>query len=205
MKNTRILNIIPFILLFAAYTSISAQNPVLIQKESQIKISGTSNLHDWHEVAGNFSIDISLSADESVTPLIDRVLLTCQTASITSDNSIMTNKTHEALRVEKHPEITFASAKQSSLIVRNGEFSSTITGELTINGVRKPVAVPVEGSLSGNKLIVRGSKTIKMSDFEVKAPVALMGTLKTGDDVTISFDLKFDVPSNSVIITALNK
>lgn len=205
MKTKRILNIIPFILLFAASTAGSAQSPALLRKESQIKISGTSNLHDWHEVANNFSIDIALSADESVTPVIDRVLLTCLAASITSDNSIMTNKTHEALRVEKHPEITFASAKESSLIVGNGEFSSTITGELTINGVSKQVAVPVQGSLAGTRLIVKGSKTIKMSDFQVKAPVALMGTLKTGDDVTVSFDLKFEVPSNSVIITALNK
>ncbi|MRR22396.1 YceI family protein, partial [bacterium] len=98
-----------------------------------------------------------------------------------------------------------SSAKQSALVVRNGEFSSTISGELTINGVMKQVAVPVQGSLTGNKLNVRGSKTIKMSDFDVKAPVALMGTLKTGDEVTVSFDLKFEVPSDNVIITALNK
>jgi polyisoprenoid-binding protein YceI len=205
MKTKKIFEIIPFILLIAVYTSASAQNPVLIQKESQIRISGTSNLHDWHEVAKDFTIEIGLSADEAVTPVIDRVSLSCRTASIVSDNSIMTNKTHDALRVDRHPEITFSSAEQSSLVVRNGEFSSTISGELTINGVMKQVAVPVQGSLTGNKLNVRGSKTIKMSDFDVKAPVALMGTLKTGDEVTVSFDLKFEVPSDNVIITALNK
>lgn len=205
MKNIRIFKTVPFILLLALYTIASAQSPVLIQKESQITISGTSNLHDWHEVAKDFTIMIGLSADEAVTPVIDRVSLSCRSASIVSDNSIMTNKTHEALGVDRHPEITFSSAKQASLIVRDGEFSSIINGELTINGVRKQVAVPVQGSLTGNKLSVRGSKTIKMSDFDVKAPVALMGTLKTGDDVTVSFDLKFEVPSNNAIITALNK
>ena len=205
MKNNRIFKIVPFILLLAVYTSISAQSPVLIQKESQISISGTSNLHEWHEVAKDFTIEIGLSADDAVTPEIDKVSLSCRTASIVSDNSIMTNKTHEALGVDRHPVITFSSAQQSSLVVRNGEFSSTISGELTIKGVRKQVAIPVKGSLTGNKLNVSGSKTIKMSDFDVKAPVALMGTLKTGDDVTVSFDLKFEVPSNNVIITALNK
>ncbi len=205
MKNNRIFKIIPFILLLAVYTSISAQSPVLIQKESQISISGTSNLHEWHEVAKDFTIEIGLSADDAVTPVIDKVSLSCRTASIVSDNSIMTNKTHEALGVDRHPVITFSSAKQSSLVVRNGEFSSTISGELTIKGVRKQVAIPVKGSLAGNKLNVTGSKTIKMSDFDVKAPAALMGTLKTGDDVTVSFDLKFEVPANNVIITALNK
>ncbi len=205
MNNNRIFKIVPLILLLALYTFASAQSPVLIQKESQIRISGTSNLHDWHEVAGDFSIELGFSSDEAATPVIDRVALSCRTASIVSENSIMTNKTHEALRVDRHPEITFSSAKQSSLAVRNGEFSSTINGELTINGVRKEVAVPVQGSLTGNKLNVRGRKTIRMSDYGIKAPVALMGTLKTGDDVTVSFDLKFEVPSNNVIITALNK
>jgi polyisoprenoid-binding protein YceI len=205
MKTNKIVRVVPFILLLAVYTSASAQSPVLIKKESQISISGTSNLHEWHEVAKDFTIEIGLSADEAVTPVIDRVSLSCQTSSIVSDNSIMTNKTHEALRVDRHPEITFSSAKQASLVVRNGEFSSTISGELTINGVKKQVAIPVKGSLTGNKLNVSGSKVIKMSDFDVKAPVALMGTLKTGDDVTVSFDLKFEVPSNNVLITALNK
>lgn len=205
MKNNRIFKIVPFILLLALYTSISAQSPVLIQRESQISISGTSNLHEWHEVAKDFTIEIGLSAEDAVTPVIDKVSLSCRTSSIVSDNSIMTNKTHEALGVDRHPVITFSSAQQSSLVVRNGEFSSTISGELTIKGVRKQVAIPVKGSLTGNKLNVTGSKTIKMSDFDVKAPVALMGTLKTGDDVTVSFDLKFEVPANNVIITALNK
>ena len=205
MKTNRIFKIVPFILLLALYTSISAQSPVLIQRESQISISGTSNLHEWHEVAKDFTIEIGLSAEDAVTPVIDKVSLSCRTSSIVSDNSIMTNKTHEALGVDRHPVITFSSAQQSSLVVRNGEFSSTISGELTIKGVRKQVAIPVKGSLTGNKLNVTGSKTIKMSDFDVKAPVALMGTLKTGDDVTVSFDLKFEVPANNVIITALNK
>lgn len=205
MKTNRIFKIVPFILLLAICTFGSGQDPVLIQKESQIRISGTSNLHDWHEIAKDFSIEIGLSADEAFTPVISRVSLSCRTASIVSDNSIMTNKTHEALRVDRHPEITFSSAKQSTLVVRDGEFSSTITGELSINGVRKQVTVPVQGFLTGNKLNVRGSKTLKMSEYEIKAPVALMGTLKTGDDVTVSFDLKFEVPSNNVIITALNK
>ena len=45
----------------------------------------------------------------------------------------------------------------------------------------------------------------KMSDFEIKAPTALMGTLKTGNDVTVSFDVSFELAPDNVIFSALNK
>jgi hypothetical protein len=205
MKSVTIKHILSVLCLAFLAGSVSGQSPSLIKKESQILISGTSNLHDWHEAAEDFSIEMSLTADEAFLPVIERVILSCRTASIKSDNSIMTNKTLDALRAGLYPEITFTSLKQSALQVRSGGFSSTITGELTINGVKKQVTVPVEGSLTGTTLHVKGGKAIRMSDYQVKAPTALMGSLKTGDEVNVSFDLKFELPSNNVIITALNK
>lgn len=196
-----------FIAIFFAgiVTVVPAQNPALLTKESQMKISGTSNLHDWHEVAEDFTIELKLTSDDSFSPVIEKVTLICKSASIRSDNSIMTNKTHDALKVGSHPEIKFASSQVSALQLQSGGFSSAITGELTINGIKKQVTVPVEGALDGNRLTVKGAKKVLMSDYGIKAPTALMGTLKTGDEVTVSFDLKFEIPSNNVIITALNK
>ena len=36
-----------------------------------------------------------------------------------------------------------------------------------------------------------GSIKIVMSDYGIEPPVAMFGTLKTGDEVTIDFELKF--------------
>lgn len=203
IETTRKISAIVF--LVALYPLASAQNPVLIEKESQVSIRGTSNLHDWQEAAEEFSIDMKLSTDGDSSPMIDMVLFKCKAASITSDNSIMTNKTHNALNVEKHPEILFSSEKQSTLRVIDGKFSSTISGVLTINGITKQVAVPLDGHLAGGKLHIKGETPVRMSDYEIKAPTALMGTLKTGNDVTVSFELSFELPSNNSIFSALNK
>ena len=202
IKITR--KILVFVFLIALSSAASAQNPVLIEKESQVSIRGTSNLHDWQEAAEEFSVDMKLSSDGASLPVIDMVLFKCKAASITSDNSIMTNKTHNALNVEKHPEIHFSSADKSALRVIDGKFSSTISGVLTINGITKQVTVPVDGHLAGGKLLVKGEKLIRMSEYEVKAPTALLGTLKTGDDVTVAFELSFELSSNNAIISALN-
>lgn len=205
MKTKTIRNILTAFILAVFCSAVPAQNPVLIKKESQVSIRGTSNLHNWQEAAEEFSIDMKLSTDGASMPMIDMVIFKCKAASITSDNSIMTNKTHNALNVEKHPEIHFSSEKQSALRVVDGKFSSTISGMLIINGIAKQVAVPVDGRLEGGKLHIKGEKLLSMSDFEIKAPTALMGTLKTGNDVTVSFDVSFELSSDHVIFSALNK
>ncbi|MDX9946165.1 MAG: YceI family protein [Bacteroidales bacterium] len=204
MKIKTLRQILTAVLLVALYPLASAQNPVLIEKESKVKISGTSNLHDWQEAAEEFSIEMKLSTDGASSPMIDMVNFKCKAASIISDNSIMTNKTHNALNVEKHPEIHFSSADKSALRVIDGKFSSTISGVLTINGIAKQVEVPVDGHLADGKLHVKGEKPLRMSDFEIKAPTALLGTLKTGNDVTVSFELSFELSPNNAI-SALNK
>lgn len=201
IKTLRI--ILTAVSLLVLYTVVSAQNPVLVRKESQVSIRGTSNLHDWQEAAEEFSIDMKLSTDGASMPVIDKVIFKCKAASITSDNSIMTNKTHNALNVEKHPEIHFSSEKQSAIKVADGKFSSSISGVLTINGIAKPVVIPVDGRLADGKLHVKGEKLLSMSDYEIKAPTALLGTLKTGNDVTVSFELSFELsPDNA--LSALN-
>jgi hypothetical protein len=40
---------------------------------------------------------------------------------------------------------------------------------------------------------VKGTKQINMTDFNIKPPTAMMGTLKTANEVTVSFDLNFQV------------
>jgi hypothetical protein len=205
MKTIRKRTLTAVILVFAGLTTVTSQNPVLIKNESSITISGTSSLHDWHEKAEDFKIDLELTSGKSFLPVISNVLFSCKVTSITSDNSLMTNKTHDAFGAEKYPEILFWSDGQSSLVSSNDGFSTTIKGKLYINGVKKQVSVPVEAQISGDQLLVRGSKSLNMVDYSIKPPTAILGTLKTGEEVTVTFDLKFKVPANNVILSSIDK
>jgi hypothetical protein len=44
---------------------------------------------------------------------------------------------------------------------------------------------------AGKSLIVTGVKKMKMADFNVAPPKALMGTINTGNDISISYNMKF--------------
>jgi hypothetical protein len=205
MKTYSTRTLFAFVLSIVGFTAVTAQNPVLIKDQSRITISGTSSLHDWHESAADFNINMKLITDSAILPVIDKVVFNCKTASVKSDNSLMTNKTHDALQSDKYPEITFSSDKQSVLASGDRGLSSTVTGELLINGIKRNISIPLEFTITGDRLNVSGSKSLKMSDYEIKPPTAIMGTLKTGDEVTISFDLKFEVPASIKILSAVNK
>jgi polyisoprenoid-binding protein YceI len=64
------------------------------------------------------------------------------------------------------------------------------TGNLTIAGVTKPVALQTTYTVNGDEVVCKGSKTLKMSEYGIKAPTFMMGALKVADEVTIDLSLK---------------
>ena len=105
----------------------------------------------------------------------------------------MTNKTHDALNVEKYPQIDFKLVSVDNLSSENGKFSGTLLGDVTLAGVTRRISLAFSGQHSGNKITIKGSKELNMNDFKIKPPTAMMGALKTGEAVTITFQLNFQV------------
>lgn len=61
-------------------------------------------------------------------------------------------------------------------------------GNLNVAGTTKSIDLVVKGELLPNGAILfEGMKALKMTDFNVKPPTALLGVLKTGNEVFISF------------------
>jgi polyisoprenoid-binding protein YceI len=70
--------------------------------------------------------------------------------------------------------------------------STTIEGDLTMNGVTNVIMLSVIGkNLPGGDMRFSGSRGLKMTDYKMKPPTAMMGTVKVGDEVTVKFDLTF--------------
>jgi polyisoprenoid-binding protein YceI len=70
------------------------------------------------------------------------------------------------------------------------EGSVKLKGNLTIAGQEKPVTIDASLALdAGGALRVKGSKEILMSEFGVRPPTLMMGTLKVRDRVVVNFDV----------------
>lgn len=159
--------------------------------QSSLKVSGTSTLHDWHMDAQKYSCNVLAEiVDEKV--IIESIDFVCNSKSILSDNSLMDDKTHKALQVNKWTEIKFNLVEHDIAILMDKQSKSAIIGVLEICGVKRSVDLNYSAIFdSHNAISVNGKVSIAMSDFNIKAPTALMGTVKTGDVITISFDFKF--------------
>jgi len=194
MKANRLFQGVLTLSLILAFASVDAQQVVkLLPDQSEITIKGTSKLHDWEENVENFKVNLNLAFQENEIKGIDQVHVTLMSNSIVSENSIMTNKTHDALNVKKYPQIEFRLVSVDNLSSKDGKFTGTLVGDVTLAGVTKRISLTFSGVHSGNKISIKGSKELIMNDFKIDPPTAMLGTLKTGKEVTISFQLSFQV------------
>jgi polyisoprenoid-binding protein YceI len=193
MKTIKINQVLitAFLLLFINQAINSQQTITLMPGQSAVTIKGTSSLHDWEEKVDKFNVTLNLKFKEIEITEIDKVQFNCQSSSIISENSIMTNKTHNALQVDKYLEIIFKLISVNNLSSQNGSFSGTLVGDLVLAGITRRISLAFTGIHAGNKISIKGSKDLNLNDFHIKPPTAMMGALKTGEQVTISFQLNF--------------
>ena len=164
---------------------VSAQQ-LELAPDSRIWIEGTSNRSDWVVHANEMSAQATPS-EASVAP--STLELTVTTAEIKSGSStIMDRLMHEALNVAEHPTATYELVRAEPA----GDAVLTTTGQLTLAGVTNEIEMQVE-SERGEDGSVRftGTTPLKMSDYGMQPPTAMFGALRTGDDVTVHFDVAF--------------
>ena len=114
---------------------------------------------------GSFSFD-------AARPEASKVNVTLKTASVDTNHAERDKhlRSGDFLNVDKHPTATFTSTSVKS----TGEGTADITGNLTLNGVTKPVVIAAkflgEGKdpWGGYRAGFEGTTTIKMKDFGIK-------------------------------------
>ena len=188
MKNFKNYSLLISFLVFLA-SGVQAQEVYKLQpKNSKLVVEGTSTVHDWEVESTEFNAETRLQVNQNNVSQVSQVLFTTPAESLKSGKRMMDSKIQEALKTKKHPEIKF-SLKESEAI--NGE-KAMITGLLTIAGETKEVDVTVNfDAKNPQNLGVTGQVPLKMSDFNIEQPTAMMGTIKTGDEVVVKFDLQF--------------
>lgn len=114
---------------------------------------------------GSFSFD-------AARPEASKVNVTLKTASVDTNHAERDKhlRSGDFLNVDKHPAATFTSTRVES----TGEGTANITGDLTLNGVTKPVVIAAkflgEGKdpWGGYRAGFEGTANIKMKDFGIK-------------------------------------
>ncbi len=183
----RLITSIIAILFFSA--AVNSQTIYKLSADnSEVSVKGTSSLHDWEMPAEEFEGSATVIIEDSNLVSIDKIDFSVDVASIKSGKSMMDKKTKEAFDHKKNPEIVF----DLSEITQITDTEIHAKGILKMAGASNPITLVGSYSISGSgALTIEGTKTIKMSDYKMKPPTALMGTIKTGDEVEVAFKVVY--------------
>jgi polyisoprenoid-binding protein YceI len=152
-------------------------------------------VHDWTESVNKITGDAQIVWNEDGSFTIRQLSLKVDVSSIESEHgSIMDNKTFDALKGNSNPYITFKMTALNSIVKSGNGYLIKLQGDLTIAGKTKSVEISGMGYIKENgKLLFDGSKSLKMSEYGISPPTAMMGAMKVGDDVTIKFRVYYNM------------
>lgn len=156
--------------------------------ESSLTIQGTSSVHDWESIVENFNVEIRITESDSSNINIESLFFEAEVNSIKSGKRLMDRKTRGAFNEGDNPTITFTFSEILSI----SSESITVAGSLNMAGVTKDIEVTGQIEMTANELKISGNKELLMTDYGMKTPTAMAGALKTGDKVTINFNINLD-------------
>ena len=171
--------------------TVSAQSK-FSTKSFQLTINGTSNVHDWSTKATNVIVNGDFGLSNTSLEKINAASVKVKTKSLksTKDSDLMDDRTHSTLKADKFPEITYVFTKVLSVQQSGSETIMNVTGNLTLGGVTKPTDLTLRiKTLPGGDLEVKGTRKILMSNHGIKPPSFMLGAMKVGDEVTLTYDV----------------
>jgi len=182
------------VILLVSTTSLLTEGQTfeLSEKGTLIAIRGTSTLHDWQMDLTTFNSGFHLKRVGPVIEGFDNVTFRCKATDIKSESTLMDKKAYDALKADNYPFITYTGISVAGLVTEGKEFTGNLTGKLNVAGNTKDVTIPFKGSFTDSRTISISAETnLAMSSFSITPPAAMLGALKTGDEITVSFSLQF--------------
>jgi len=141
-------------------------------------------------VRGHF-LEVALTSDiDPDHPEMSSVEVTIQTASIHTGTEARDNdlRTSNFLEVDKYPVITFTSTS----VQPAGPDQYTLTGDLTIKGITRPVPLEVtrygelnDPGMMGHRISYGARGQINRTDFGVGTDMVLDGKLVVSNEIQI--------------------
>jgi polyisoprenoid-binding protein YceI len=168
------------------YSAVS-QEYVLNNSNSKLSVAGTSSLHDWEIVANDIKGSVTLNQPE-VT--VKNLKIEVVSESLKSGKNGMDKNTYKALKTKEFKTIVFEFIEVKDFVKQtDGKYKVSVVGNLKVAGVTKKTTVNFIMTVKDNTVNLTGEKTFKMTDHKIDPPKALLGTITTGDEITIKFNV----------------
>jgi polyisoprenoid-binding protein YceI len=187
-KNTFLLVLVAGLLQTASAQSSQDVSQYSFTSDTQLFIDGTSSVHDWTcEVPDATGAFTTATSEADAAFAITGGTVSIRVEDIDCGKRIMNNKLEDALTANDAETIDFEVASADVSAQDGNAFTLDVTGNLTIAGSTQAVELTANGTMQNGTIQFEGSHTMLQSDFGIDPPTALLGRLKTGDEVTVRF------------------
>jgi hypothetical protein len=157
-----------------------------------ISIKGTSTLHDWEMKSQAGKCDATLVMNGDKLTGITALSFVLAAETLKSGTNGLDKNGYKALETKKYPSISFNLVSGTITAIDATTYQFKGTGNLTISGTTK--LTDLVGTLKYNpadkSFTISGTKVMKMTEYKVTPPTVMFGAIKTGDQITINFNLK---------------
>jgi polyisoprenoid-binding protein YceI len=155
-----------------------------------VTVAGTSTLHDWEMVSNKGQVEAFITVDKD-NLAFSGLSFVFPAESLKSGHDLMDKNTYKALNTEKNPTISFVLSSANVTPAGGNTYNFKGVGKLTIAGttVLTDLVATVKYNPVDKSFTCVGTKKFKMTQYNVKPPTVMMGAIKTGDDISISYNL----------------
>ncbi len=185
-------------LALAGSASVQAQTALTVQPESRVILLGRSNVNSWSCASSTFQtrFDIYSSArveGEPRSKSVVRLTVTVPVRSLDCGKKRMNDDMFKALKADSFPEIRYVltSYLVDEQLPTADSVSVASTGELTVGGKSRRVEFQVNGTRdnAGGLRGIAGARFL-MTDFGIRPPTALFGTIRTKNAVEVRVEIR---------------
>lgn len=159
--------------------------------DGDFKVEGTSTLHDWDLIASSFTTTASILLDDANRlKAIESLTLTLPVKNLTNKDSKLTKNAWDALNADQHKHIMYKVTSATIVPQQGSSYLAKTTGNLTIAGVTRSIALDATCFVNSESVItIKGNTVINMTDYNVKPPTFMLGAMKTGENVKLTYRL----------------
>ncbi|MES2179085.1 MAG: YceI family protein [Gemmatimonadota bacterium] len=171
-----------------------APEQLSLQTESKLWVEGGSTIKSWSCKAGVVDAIVEASTANAVVQLlggdkaVKTVDVTVPSEKLDCGNGTMNDHMKKALKVGDFPSVAFHVSTYD--VAKSSEgIAGTLTGTLTLGGVKKTISIPATATDANGALHVVGSYELNMKDYDLTPPSLMFGRIKVRELVNVKFDL----------------
>lgn len=179
---TRLLPTTAFLILSVQLTAQTVFEPTA---GSSLTIAGSSTLHDWEMTSEKPSGEATITITDGQLSDIRALEIVMDVKTLKSGKGQMDNNAYKALMADQYPSVYLELITTES--ITSDQVSAKV--KLTVAGVTRIINMKTRYKIFNDQIGFSGSHPIKFSDFNLDPPTAVLGTIRTGNDLTLSFYL----------------